>query len=108
MSQVRRGMLVYDPFVGTGSILVAAAHHGAVTLGADIDPRVICLGKVRAGFVKVQHDAWLQSSCKGSIRMDKMRCSCAFCEVMVQLEPWSSRSLVPGKQLLLSRVPDQI
>ena len=40
-------MLVYDPFVGTGSILVAAAHHGAVTLGADIDPRVISLGKVR-------------------------------------------------------------
>ena len=24
--QVRRGMLVYDPFVGTGSILIAAAH----------------------------------------------------------------------------------
>ena len=44
--QVRRGMLVYDPFVGTGSILIAAAHHGAMTLGADIDPRVISLGKV--------------------------------------------------------------
>ena len=39
-------MLVYDPFVGTGSILIAAAHHGAMTLGADIDPRVISVGKV--------------------------------------------------------------
>ena len=47
MAQVRRGMLVYDPFVGTGSILIAAAHHGAMTLGADIDPRVISVGKVR-------------------------------------------------------------
>jgi len=47
LAQVRRGMLVYDPFVGTGSILIAAAHHGAMTLGADIDPRVISLGKVR-------------------------------------------------------------
>ena len=46
-AQVRRGMLVYDPFVGTGSILIAAAHHGAMTLGADIDPRVISVGKVR-------------------------------------------------------------
>lgn len=47
--QVRPRSLVYDPFVGTGSILVAAAHYGAHTLGADIDARVICLGKV-SGF----------------------------------------------------------
>ncbi|CAI5460715.1 unnamed protein product [Closterium sp. Yama58-4] len=41
----RRGALMYDPFVGTGSILVAAAHFGAVTLGADIDIRVVRDGK---------------------------------------------------------------
>ena len=45
---------MYDPFVGTGSILVAAAHHGAVTFGADIDPRVICLGKVRDACMVLQ------------------------------------------------------
>lgn len=28
----RPGKLVYDPFVGTGSILVAAAHFGAMTM----------------------------------------------------------------------------
>ncbi|BBN04731.1 tRNA (guanine10-N2)-methyltransferase [Marchantia polymorpha subsp. ruderalis] len=39
------GKLVYDPFVGTGSILVAAAHCGAMTMGADIDIRVIRDGK---------------------------------------------------------------
>ena len=37
--------MVYDPFVGTGSLLVAAAHLGAVTLGADIDVRVVRDGK---------------------------------------------------------------
>lgn len=38
------GKLVLDPFVGTGSCLVAAAHVGAVTMGADIDWRVVVRG----------------------------------------------------------------
>ncbi|KAL5208467.1 hypothetical protein ABZP36_032902 [Zizania latifolia] len=41
----RPGKLVYDPFVGTGSILVAAAHFGAMTMGADIDIRVVRDGR---------------------------------------------------------------
>lgn len=39
------GKLIYDPFVGTGSILVAAAHFGAMTMGADIDIRVVRDGR---------------------------------------------------------------
>ena len=35
------GSLVMDPFVGTGSILVAAAHRGAITMGIDIDIRIL-------------------------------------------------------------------
>ena len=46
--QVRRGSLVFDPFAGTGSILVAAASLGARTLGADIDVRVLRDGKTDA------------------------------------------------------------
>lgn len=42
---VHRGSFVMDPFVGTGSILVSAAHFGAVTLGCDIDIRVVLYGK---------------------------------------------------------------
>ncbi|KAJ4835828.1 hypothetical protein Tsubulata_033033 [Turnera subulata] len=42
---VSPGKLVYDPFVGTGSILVAAAHFGAMTMGADIDIRVVRDGR---------------------------------------------------------------
>jgi tRNA (guanine10-N2)-methyltransferase len=33
---VQRGKLVYDPFVGTGSILVAAAHFGAMTMVSSL------------------------------------------------------------------------
>ena len=39
--QVGPGKLVYDPFVGTGGILVAATHYGAVVIGMDIDLRVV-------------------------------------------------------------------
>ena len=35
------GMIVWDCFVGTGSLLVAAAAHGAVCVGSDIDMRVL-------------------------------------------------------------------
>lgn len=35
------GKLIYDPFVGTGSFPVAAAHFGALTFGSDIDGRSI-------------------------------------------------------------------
>lgn len=34
---VKQGHLVYDPFVGTGSLLVAAAKFGAFVVGSDID-----------------------------------------------------------------------
>eukprot|EP00897_Mesotaenium_endlicherianum_P009267 jgi/Mesen1/8369/ME000464S07765 len=44
-AQARAGTLVYDPFAGTGSVLVAAAHFGAHTLGADIDIRVVRDGR---------------------------------------------------------------
>lgn len=37
----RPGALVFDPFVGTGSLLVAATAFGARCLGADIDIRVL-------------------------------------------------------------------
>ena len=45
MGGVRRSSLMLDPFVGTGSVMVAAAELGAYTIGTDIDIRVIKLGK---------------------------------------------------------------
>lgn len=34
---IQPGDIVFDPFVGTGSLLVAAAHFGAYCFGSDID-----------------------------------------------------------------------
>lgn len=34
---IKNGDLVMDPFVGTGSLLVAAACFGAYVIGTDID-----------------------------------------------------------------------
>eukprot|EP01102_Stenamoeba_stenopodia_P009517 TRINITY_DN2815_c0_g1_i1.p1 TRINITY_DN2815_c0_g1~~TRINITY_DN2815_c0_g1_i1.p1 ORF type:complete len:475 (-),score=136.23 TRINITY_DN2815_c0_g1_i1:65-1489(-) len=36
-----KGKLVFDPFVGSGSILVSCAAYGAHVIGSDIDPRVV-------------------------------------------------------------------
>jgi len=56
IDQVKPGSLVIDPFVGTGSLLVSAAHFGAWVVGADLDMRVLKgLGKttnVRDNFLQ--------------------------------------------------------
>ncbi|KAG5511465.1 hypothetical protein JKF63_07428 [Porcisia hertigi] len=44
MSSVCSGHYVYDPFCGTGSLLIAAAHFGARTLGSDADGRAMRAG----------------------------------------------------------------
>lgn len=36
-AQVKNGDIVLDPFVGSGSLLVAAAQFGAYVIGTDID-----------------------------------------------------------------------
>lgn len=40
---VEPGKLVYDPFVGTGSILVAAAHYGAITMASVLTSSPLCV-----------------------------------------------------------------
>ncbi|XP_052809665.1 tRNA (guanine(10)-N2)-methyltransferase homolog [Mya arenaria] len=37
LGQVQSGTLIFDPFVGSGSLLVSAAAQGAFVMGADID-----------------------------------------------------------------------
>ncbi|CAO1632923.1 unnamed protein product [Parajaminaea phylloscopi] len=41
MAQSGPGKLIYDPFVGTGSLVVAAAALGAYVMGSDIDGRMM-------------------------------------------------------------------
>jgi tRNA G10 N-methylase Trm11 len=47
--------MVLDPFCGTGSMIIAAAHYGAMTMGFDIDIRVIKYGKHDMKGFKVWH-----------------------------------------------------
>lgn len=41
LGQVRKGHFCFDPFVGTGSILLTCALEGAYCFGTDIDVRVL-------------------------------------------------------------------
>ncbi|CAK9439087.1 uncharacterized protein LODBEIA_P33110 [Lodderomyces beijingensis] len=41
LAHVLPDQIVYDPFAGTGSFLVAAAGYGALTIGSDIDGRTL-------------------------------------------------------------------
>ncbi|KAL7445055.1 hypothetical protein ACHAXM_009746 [Skeletonema potamos] len=41
LAQVKKGSVAFDPFVGTGSILLTAALRGAYVFGTDIDLRVL-------------------------------------------------------------------
>jgi len=46
---VKEGDCVLDPFAGTGSILVAASHFGALCFGSEIDKELLqgyCIGKI--------------------------------------------------------------
>eukprot|EP01035_Chromulina_nebulosa_P017780 gene17780-23384_t len=48
LSNIKQGSLVFDPFVGTGSILISLSHFGAICTGFDIDSRVLH-GEMYAG-----------------------------------------------------------
>ncbi|EGV64201.1 tRNA (guanine(10)-N(2))-methyltransferase [Yamadazyma tenuis] len=41
IAEVDTNKMVYDPFTGTGSFLVAAANFGGITIGSDIDVRIL-------------------------------------------------------------------
>lgn len=41
MANVDATSIIFDPFVGTGSLLVGAAHCGAHVLGADLDYNLV-------------------------------------------------------------------
>ena len=41
MALAAPGKMFYDPFVGTGSFPIACSHFGAMSLGSDIDGRMV-------------------------------------------------------------------
>ncbi|KAH3679201.1 hypothetical protein WICPIJ_008701 [Wickerhamomyces pijperi] len=54
LAHVSPGDFMYDPFVGTGSFLVAGAAYGALTVGSDIDGRLI---RGKGNNTKMQNDS---------------------------------------------------
>ena len=40
-AKVKPGIVTFDPFVGTGSLLIAAAHFGSYVVGGDINANII-------------------------------------------------------------------
>jgi hypothetical protein len=59
LAHVQRGHLVMDPFCGTGSNLVTAGHWGAMTLGTDMDGRVMRSGTAKVLSVQQQQQVQL-------------------------------------------------
>eukprot|EP00795_Rhopilema_esculentum_P008623 gene8623-14635_t len=52
--KVQRGSFVFDPFVGTGSILSCCAQFGACTAGSDIDKAII-YGRARDEIIRTNY-----------------------------------------------------
>ena len=40
-ARIGNGSLVFDPFVGTGGLLIPPSSHGAIVFGCDLDMRVL-------------------------------------------------------------------
>lgn len=79
IAQVRPGKFIYDPFTGTGSLLVAGACFGAYPMGTDIDPRSIrgkganCNLKTnfrQYGTASQFVDTWVMDFTKNALRND--------------------------------------
>jgi tRNA (guanine10-N2)-methyltransferase len=67
------GKVVFDPFVGTGSLIVAAAYFGATVMGADIDSRTLW-PEVRGGIYANFKQYRLTSQLGGIIHSDFAQC----------------------------------
>ena len=41
LNHTQRGQVVYDPFLGSGTTLIAAEHTGRICYGLELDPRYV-------------------------------------------------------------------
>ncbi|KAK9460189.1 S-adenosyl-L-methionine-dependent methyltransferase [Lipomyces oligophaga] len=99
--------IVYDPFAGTGSFLVAASHFGAMALGSDIDGRQM-KGKAKGNNIRSNYKQYhLQSrfldTFIGDFTHNPIRPS-MFLDAIVCDPPYGVRE---GLKVLGSRDPDR-
>lgn len=57
-----RGLRVYDAFCGSGTILTEAALLGHISLGSDIDSRMVAITRQNLVAAKIQADVWVQDA----------------------------------------------
>lgn len=62
IARTKRGSVVLDPYCGTGGILVEAGLIGAVTLGCDIQKKIIMGGQMNLDYYSVDYSIFLQDA----------------------------------------------
>jgi tRNA (guanine10-N2)-dimethyltransferase len=53
LSRVPRGKVLYDPFCGTGGVLLEAAAMGIAVVGSDLDPEMVAATKTNLAHYKL-------------------------------------------------------
>lgn len=89
-AKVQPGDLVFDPFVGSGSLLVAAAYYGAYVLGSDID-YLMLHGKTKQSRKQTRDKPRVDESIFEN--MKQYKCQSRYVDVVVAdaaLPPWRS------------------
>src|SRR5271166_4020293 len=66
----RRGDLVFDPFLGSGSTLLAAEETGRICLGVELDP----------GYVEVAIRRWEKRTRRDAVHADTSQTFSCLCE----------------------------
>lgn len=73
----RRGDLVFDPFLGSGSTLLAAEKTGRICLGVELDP----------GYVEVAIRRWEKRTRRDAVYADTGQTFSCLCEQASALPP---------------------
>lgn len=58
LAQSQPGAVVYDPFCGTGTVLVEAALLGYKIIGSDLDPRMVAAAQENLAAMKLQGEVF--------------------------------------------------
>ncbi len=64
LSQIKKGEVVYDPFCGTGTVLIEAALLGFTAMGSDIDEKMVAATQKNLAALKLVGEVFLHDAAK--------------------------------------------
>jgi tRNA (guanine10-N2)-dimethyltransferase len=70
LSGIREKELLFDPFCGTGGLLLEAGLVGAAVLGSDVDSRMVFGAKMNLDYYGVDHDVFIQDAQRMALRAE--------------------------------------